>query len=123
MRKIALVAICVALAGCVANSSIIKTDAVSFNEVIEDTTNRLLVLNVLRARDKAPLHFADIPVIRESITQNVTASTLQFLGSTKPTTVTDSANDGFAMQIVPSFEINHLDSKDFNTGISSPIDI
>src|SRR5947208_2352888 len=117
MRGIGTVALSAALAGCSVNSSIIKSDATSFNEVIEDTTNRLLVLNVLRARDKAPLHFADIPVIRESITQYVTASTLQFLGSTKPTTVTDSANYGFAMQIVPSFEINHLDSKDFNTGI------
>jgi hypothetical protein len=123
MRAIVAVALGAVLAGCSANSSIIKSDATSFNEVIEDTTNRLLVLNVLRARDKAPLHFADIPVIRESIQQNATVSTVQFLGSTKPTSATDSANYGFAMQIVPSFEISHLDSKDFNTGISSPIDV
>src|SRR5947209_6683845 len=116
---IAAAAVCAGLAGCAVNSSIIRNDATSFNGVIEDTTNRLLVLNVLRARDKAPLHFADIPVIRESIQQNASFSSLQFLGSIPraATTATDSASLGLTMQIVPSFEINHLDSKDFNTGI------
>src|SRR6267142_3844630 len=102
-RCLPLLAACIALTGCSLGSSMIRSEATTFNEVIEDATNRLLVLNVLRARDKAPLHFADIPVIRESMQANASFSTLQFLGSTKPTSTTDSSGTGVSMQITPSF--------------------
>ena len=59
----------VCLSGCGLSSSIIKSEAMSYDDTIEDATNKLLVLNILRARDKAPLHFADIPLIHESIQQ------------------------------------------------------
>jgi len=116
------VGLAVLLAGCGMSSTLIKSDALSFGGVIEDTTNKLLVMNVLRARDKAPLHFADIPVVRESVQQTISLSLLQFLGSLRPTTTTDTLTAGTSLQFTPSFEISHLHSKDFITGISSPID-
>lgn len=100
----------------------IKSDTVAFDDIIEDTTNKLLLLNVLRARDKAPLHFADIPSIRESIQQTASFSYLNFLGKLANTTARDSTTIGANIQIAPSFEITHLQSKEFNTGIASPID-
>ena len=122
MRFIVTVGLSMALSGCAVSSGIIKSEAMNFGSVIEDTTNRLLVMNVLRARDKAPLHFADIPVVRESIQQNVGFSWLQFLGGRFPTQVTDSLVTSGSVQFTPSFELTHLQSKDFITGISSPID-
>jgi len=122
MHRLALAALLIALSGCGLSSVMIKADALSFGDVIEDATNKLLVLNLLRARDKAPLHFADIPVIRESVQQTVSISFLQFMGSVKPTATTDSQTVGANLQLTPSFEVSHLYSKEFITGIASPID-
>jgi hypothetical protein len=111
----------VALSGCVTSTEI-KSDTMSFDDVIEDTTNKLLLLNVLRARDKAPLHFADIPVIRESMQMSASLGGTRLFGPPS-TTLRNAATIAGAIQKSPSFEFNHLDSKDFITGISSPIDV
>lgn len=121
MHRVLAIGLSMLLSGCL-SSAYIKTEALSFGGIIEDTTNKLLVTNLLRARDKAPLHFADIPVVRESIQQSASFSLLQFLGARLPTTTTDTLTVGAGIQVTPSFEINHLHSKDFITGISSPID-
>jgi hypothetical protein len=112
----------VALSGCITSTEI-KSDTMSFDDVIEDTTNKLLLLNVLRARDKAPLHFADIPVIRESMQESLTLGGTRVYGPVPGTTLRNSTFLNGFVQKSPSFEVNHLDSKDFVTGISSPIDV
>jgi hypothetical protein len=122
MRLPIVAAMCLVLFGCGAPSSLIKSETLAFDDIIEDTTNKLLLLNVLRARDKAPLHFADIPSIRESIQQTASFSSLNFIGPRLPTAVKDSLTLGGNIQSSPSFEVTHLQSKDFNTGIASPID-
>jgi hypothetical protein len=111
----------ICLSGCLA--PMIHSDQLDFGGVIEDTTNKLLVMNVLRARDKAPLHFADIPQMRESMQQSFTFSWLNLFGTSRlPSNVRDSMITGTSIQKSPSFDINHLHSKEFITGISSPID-
>jgi hypothetical protein len=123
IQRVMVLALTVALAGCGAmTSSIFKSDSLTFNDVIEDTTNKLLVLNVLRARDKAPLHFADIPVIRESMQQSATMSAIDFNGPILGTTSRNSRSGGLGVQFTPSFEVTHLHSKEFHTGIATPID-
>jgi len=122
MHRVLAVALIIVLSGCGVSSGFIKSEALSFGGIIEDTTNKLLVINVLRARDKAPLHFADIPIVRESIQQTTSFSLLQFTGGRLPPQTTDTLTAGASVQMTPSFEINHLHSKDFITGISSPID-
>ena len=119
MRRVLALGLCFWLYGC-ETPLVIKTDTLAFGEIIEDTTNKLLVLNVLRARDKAPLHFADLPVIRESMQQTASFAFLNFFG--RATTSRDSVGFGAGVQKSPSFELTHLQSKDFITGISSPID-
>jgi len=122
MRLILVLGLCICLSGCGVHSAMIKADTTAFDDIIEDTTNKLLLLNVLRARDKAPLHFADIPSLRESIQQTTSFSWLHFLGPLANTPTRDSMTLGANIQISPSFEITHLQSKEFNTGIASPID-
>ena len=125
MRFIVTVGLSILLCGCGISPAIIKSDSLAFGEVIEDTTNKLLVINVLRARDKAPLHFADIPVIRESMQQTASLAFLNVQGPNFPpttTTMRDTRAGTLSFQMSPSFELTHLQSKDFITGISSPID-
>jgi len=123
MHRVSALGLSIWLTGCAISPVVINADSLSFGEVIEDTTNKLLVVNVLRARDKAPLHFADIPVIRESMQQSFSLSWLDFIGASRaPPTTRDSVALGTSVQKSPSFELTHLQSKDFITGISSPID-
>ncbi len=122
MRRVLALGLSLWLSGCGITSTVIKSDSISFNEVIEDTTNKLLLLNVLRARDKAPLHFADIPVLRESMQQSASLGFLNILGDLRGTSSRDTRSGSIGIQMSPSFELTHLHSKDFITGISSPID-
>lgn len=111
------------LGGCAISPAVIKSDTLALGEVIEETTNKLLVVNLLRARDKAPLHFSDIPILRESMQQSFSFSWLDFIGASRaPPSTRDSISFGTSVQKTPSFDLNHLHSKDFITGISSPID-
>ena len=128
MHRVLAIGLTVLLSGCGFTSSVIRSEALDFGSVIEDTTNKLLVMNVLRARDKAPLHFADIPVIRESITQSSSLGIGQVFGplgsgtGTATTALRNTATLGGIVQMTPTFDINQLHSKEFITGISSPID-
>jgi len=123
MRRILACIFCMWLGGCgFVSSSIIKADSLAFNDVIEDASNKLLVLNILRARDKAPLYFADIPVIRESMQQNATLSAIEFSGPIAGTGSRNSRTGGIGFGFTPSFEVTHLHSKEFHTGMATPID-
>jgi len=112
---------CGLLAGCAFSSSI-NSDALSYNDVIEDTNDTLLVTNILRARDKAPLYFADIPLIHESLQATATLSANVPFGPLLKSTSRESVTPMIGIQTTPSFDIDTLDTKDFITGISSPID-
>lgn len=123
MYRASILAVCLMTGGCgFIASSIIKTDSLAFSDVIEDATNKLLVINVLRARDKAPLHFADIPVIRESMQQSTSISAIDFSGPLLGTTSRNNRGGVLGFQFTPSFEVTHLHSKEFHTGMATPID-
>jgi hypothetical protein len=122
MYRVLALGLTICLCGCGLSSSLIKSDAVSYDDVIEDTTNKLLLLNILRARDKAPLHFADIPLIHESIQATASLQAAVPFGVPRNSTLRDTATAAMGVQMAPSFDVVHLDSKDFVTGIASPID-
>lgn len=122
MHRISGLFLCFSLAACGVAPTFIKLESLAFSDVIEETTNKLLVLNVLRARDKAPLHFADIPVIRESMQQSVTLGHVELLGGLLGTQTRNTRTAGTGVQFTPSFELTHLHSKEFHTGIATPID-
>jgi hypothetical protein len=117
--------IAMALTGCGVQSAVIRSQALSYDDIIEDTTDKLLLLNILRAKDKAPLHFDEIPSIHESIQATASVQATWPFGATdtgnKPTT-RNSVTPGLMVQATPTFEVDHLDTKDFVTGIASPID-
>ncbi len=123
MHRIMAFGLCVWLCGCGMSSPIIRSTAVEFNEIVEDTTNKLLVVNVLRARDKAPLHFADIPLMRETIQQTGSVGGQGFIGAIRPNfALRDFLTAGGSLQVTPSFDMNPLYSKEFSQGMASAID-
>src|SRR5206468_2010092 len=60
-----------ALAGCSLAEPIAR-QAIDYNATIETAANTLLIRNVLRARDNAPLHFTSLPQIRGSLSAGLT---------------------------------------------------
>lgn len=67
MRAILILAMLITLDACSIPNAAVRSQVVSYDDAIEDITNKLLVLNILRAKDKAPLHFDEIPSIHETI--------------------------------------------------------
>ena len=61
-RVLPALAALAALAGC-SLSGTITDHSVAYNATVEAATDTLLVTNVLRARDRAPLHFTTIGAI------------------------------------------------------------
>jgi hypothetical protein len=108
--------------GCGLAAPIMKAETIHYDDVIEDTTNKLLLLNILRARDKAPLHFAQIPVIRESMQQGASVQVAAPFGFVRNSPQRNIGTAGLNFQLAPSYEIGHLNSREFVTGIASPIE-
>ena len=52
--------------------------AIDYNTSIETAANTVLLRNVLRARDNAPLHFTSIPQVRGSLNVGLTQPGLLF---------------------------------------------
>lgn len=127
MRRIgvaltALVA-AITLLGCTVPAHVIRNQSISYDDAIEDTTNQLLLLNILRAKDKAPLHFDTIPSIHETLQASAQLQAAVPFGPLRNSTKSAaSAAAQVGIQASPSFEIDHLITKDFATGIASPID-
>jgi len=123
MHRVAAFVLCLCLSGCGVGPVIVKSEALSYGDTLEDTTNKLLVLNILRARDKAPLHFAEIASIRVAIQQNAGLNLQEPIGPPHLASGPRNTLSGnISLQMAPSFELTNLVSKDFTTGIASPID-
>ena len=122
MRFAILLILSISLCGCVASNTVVRSQAMSFDDIIEDTTDKLLVLNILRAKDKAPLHFDEIPSLHESVTTSGTVQATWPFGPLNKATTRNTFTSGLGLQIAPSFEVDNLATKDFVTGMSTPID-
>lgn len=104
-------------------SAVIRNQALSYDDVIEDTTDKLLLLNILRAKDKAPLHFDEIPTIHESIQATVgIQAAIPFGGQNDKFTGRDTLTPSLGVAMTPTFDLSHLDTKDFVTGMATPVD-
>jgi hypothetical protein len=122
MRRAILLLLCLSLGGCIASNTVVRSQAMSFDDIIEDTTDKLLVLNILRAKDKAPLHFDEIPSIHESITGTASVQAVWPFGPLNKSVARNTLTAGSGIQLAPSFELDNLATKDFVTGMSTPID-
>jgi hypothetical protein len=125
LRWIASVGCAACLTGCSLASSISR-QSMDYNTTVEDVTNDMLVTNVLRGRDQAPLFFSDLSQIRGSIALNLSAQdSFPWGPQYKPITGTGvrrSAQIGpVAVNTNPTFDIAPLNTKQFSQGVLEPI--
>lgn len=115
-----------ALAGCGVLSPVMRSDVLDYSEVIEETSDKFLLRNVLEARDDAPVHFVELPKITGTL--QATASlpgAVQFSGravNAGTGIIYDTLTPTIGVQSSPSFEVDNLATKEFVTGLSLPID-
>jgi len=122
MRVALIMVLLSGLHGCAVPAIAVRSAALSYDDTIEDTTNKLLVLNILRAKDKAPMHFVEIPRISETIQATASVSANYPFGPLNKSLQRNTVTPGLSVQMSPNFEVDHVDTKDFVTGLASPID-
>ena len=102
------------LAAC-SLSGTVGRHSVAYNSSVEAATDTVLVLNVLRARDRAPLHFTTIGAIHGAF------SLFAGLG-TDLSRLRDGLEPAVLAGSSPSFDVAPLDRQDFARGLLRPLE-
>jgi hypothetical protein len=120
MRSTSLAVSCV-LSAC-SLAPVISSSSIDYNNTVETATTSILVTNVLRAHDGAPLFFSDLSQIHGSLALDVSAQdTFPFGPRLGSTTRTTSQVGPIAVNSTPSFDIATLNTKQFYEGILNPV--
>lgn len=122
-RRLALVPV-LALATSCALPRTMTQDAVAFNRTLEDANNQMLLLNVLRARDRYPLYLTAMTALRGNLKSSVDLSTELGLSKaagvgTVARSLTPTLDTAYATN--PSFDVAPLDSDEFTKGFMTPL--
>ncbi|MBI0536451.1 hypothetical protein D9599_12780 [Roseomonas sp. KE2513] len=110
--------LCLALAFLAAGCSLgdtIGRHGIAYNGSVQTATDTVLLLNVLRARDQAPLHFTEVGAIHGSLSLSAALGydLSNVNGGTEPALIATTS---------PSFDIAPLDRQEFARGLLRPID-
>jgi len=105
----------VLLAGC-SMEHMIGEHAIGYNRSVEQSANSLMIVNILRARDQAPLHFTTIGNIRGGFSLGAS------LGYDGSTGLGNGILPGINGSTNPGFDIGPLDRQEFARGLMRPLD-
>jgi len=109
------------LAGC-SLAPVIAENTLDYNTTVETVTNNVLVTNILRARDNAPLYFSDLSQIRGSVQLNLQAQTAVPYGPIFPAAAGGSVQPGpVAVNSQPGFDVAPLNTKKFAEGMTEGV--
>jgi hypothetical protein len=114
--------LCPLLAAC-SLEPIINHQVVDYFEANDIASNQVILQNILRAKDGAPLHFSELASIRGSLSSGASVSaTFPFMSLDHATTLPRKLGTvGMTITSSPSFDIDSLDTQDFTNGVMRPI--
>ena len=119
--SILLVCLLPVLAGC-SMSPTVKSYSVDYADAMEAFSNEMIVRNILRAKEHAPLHFADLSQITGSIQFQASMGATFPFGLYAPIGKTsDQLTPGIQFQSSPTFNVSPLDTQSFTLNILQPI--
>lgn len=121
-RSTLTAALVVALAGCASMQSQVTDFSGDYSVAMEQFENREIITNVLRARDRMPLHFSELSQINGSLQEQIQlgASVNFGPGATKNA---NQASPQLTFSSSPSFTTSPLDTQAFAVGMLQPIDV
>jgi hypothetical protein len=123
-KQVAVAAIALlTVAGCASMQTQVTSFSGDYSIAMEQFQNREIITNILRARDRMPLHFAELSQINGSLQEQIQ------IGSTIPfgkyVGLAKKEND-FSPQLQfsssPTFTTSPLDTQAFAVGMLQPID-
>jgi hypothetical protein len=104
--------------------AVIAENTLDYNTAVETVTNSVLVSNILRARDGAPLYFSDLSQIRGAVGLSLQTQTTVPYGPVFPGAIGASAQGGpLAVSSQPGFDVAPLNTKKFAEGMLEGIDV
>ncbi len=107
-----------ALSGCVTHGAL-SSRAVDYNTAAETARNEMLLMNILRARDRRPMVFTGLSRITGSVRAESRIGAAASTGSAAPDVQGFSPSFGFTDS--PTFDVAVLDSQEFTRGIMTPV--
>ncbi|TFF27477.1 hypothetical protein E3C22_03185 [Jiella endophytica] len=128
-RSIRLCSLLLALAplllGSCALAPAVSDNTIAYNQAIEQSTNSLTLLNVLRSAYRMPMYFTRLGQIQGNVSADgglTTESSFDFtrLVGLNEYSITPRLNTSFKSS--PSFTVEQLDTKEFYQGILTPTD-
>lgn len=101
----------------------VASDVLSYHETADVTANRIILLNVLRARDDAPLHFAELSLQHGQVSeQGGVAFVVPFGQVPKSSSLPRAAlAPTVAVGDQVAFDLGTLDTQNFTQGVTAPI--
>lgn len=119
MRRIVIAALAsLLLAGCEIDRHV-ADELVTFNEAQQKGNSQLLLLNILRAREKQPLAFSRFDVLRGGISANSSLGLAVPFGAGSP--ANSSIATGLGLSPGISQDIRPQEDQDFYRGILTPV--
>jgi hypothetical protein len=115
LRLAAGLALAVLTGGCALEQTI-SAHAIAYNHSVEQATDTLMLLNILRARDQAPLHFTTIGSIRGGFSLGAG------IGYDGSTGLGNGLLPNASASTSPGFDIGPLDRQEFARGLMRPLD-
>jgi hypothetical protein len=124
MRRAIAVLWAMVLGGCSLSGAIEKSST-DYNVTVEYVTNNMLVENILRARDQAPLHFTDLSLIHGSLQLQTSLQANLPFGNVDVANqrTRNIANAAVSVSSSPSFDVAPLNTSKFTTGLFEPISV
>jgi len=119
MKRIAIIVLAsgLALGGC-QTSHHVADELTTFNEAQQRGTSQLILLNILRARERQPLAFSHFDVLRGGISGSASAGLAVPFG---PGAAANSLATGLGLTPGISQDVRPQDDQDFYRGILTPI--
>jgi hypothetical protein len=114
----AIVATCGLATGC-SFAPVISDHSIRYNLVAAKSSNQVMLLNVLRAKDRRPMHFTALGLMRGSFSLSATGSLAATIG--RNPTAPFGLGAGVSGSSGPSFDVAILNSKKFMSGILTPV--
>lgn len=119
MRWSAMLIVSALLGGCALRPQL-HSVAIDHNRLVADTANELALLNILRARDRQPMHFTSMTVLRGNTQMSVGGEIGGLFLGDDLQTISPSVSAGAVSN--PSFDIAVYDKQEFQNGIMRPVE-
>ncbi len=109
------------LSGCSTLAPQVQKVAVDFSSVYEEFGNQVLLANVLRARDKSPLSFSELPTISGALSMKTTAGLSLPFGPLQGSDARKTFTPGVEFSSSPTFDTQSINNQAFTLSLLQPV--